>query len=97
MVLLFGHSDLEVPILCYDRFGVIPLEIVCLPVMKVDSFKIWVITGPECAIWSLEFVRKYKLKCLRRIVEGGDGPGALRGVYVDEARVTVQLGYLHDG
>jgi hypothetical protein len=34
---------------------------------------------------------------LRRIVEGGDGPGAVRGVYIDEARVTVQLGYLYDG
>lgn len=59
MILLFAESDLKSTILCDDRFGVIPLEVACLPVMKVDSLKIWVVTEVKSAIWKIELVRKY--------------------------------------
>jgi hypothetical protein len=69
MVLLLAEGDLEGAILCHNRIWVIPLEVVCLPVMKVDSFPIWVIAGPESATINVELVRKYQLKFLTRIVE----------------------------
>ena len=59
MILLFAESDLESTVLCDDRFGVIPLEVACCPVMKVHSLKIWVITGVKSAIWKIKLVRKY--------------------------------------
>jgi hypothetical protein len=59
MVWLFTQSDLERAILCDNRLGVIPLEITCLPVMKVDSLPIWVITRIESATIDIELVREY--------------------------------------
>jgi hypothetical protein len=59
VILLFTESDLESTILCDDRCGVIPLEVACFPVMKVDSLKIWVITEVKGPIWKIELVRKY--------------------------------------
>lgn len=91
MILLLTESDLESTIFCNDRLGVVPLEVACLPVMKVDSFEIWVITGVECAIWEIELVREYQLKFLSRIVEGGDGPSILGGVRVDEETAANDL------
>jgi len=94
VILPFTESDLEDTISCNDRFGVVPLEVACLPVMKVDSLEIWVITGVEGAIWEIELVRKYQLKFLSRIVEGGDGPSILGGVCVDEKTAANDLRYL---
>jgi len=62
--------------------------------MKVDSLKIRIVTGPESAIWKIKLVRKYELKCLRRIVEGGDSPKVLRSVWVDETPVANDRGNL---
>ena len=62
--------------------------------MKIDSLEIWVVTGPEGAIWEVELVRKYQLKFLGRIVEGGDGPSTLGGIWVDEKTAANDLRYL---
>jgi len=97
VILLFTESDLESTIFCNNRFGVVPLEVACLPVMKVDGLEIWVVTGVEGAIWEIELVRKYQLKFLSLIVEGGNGPSILRGVRVDEKTATNDLRNLLDG
>jgi len=59
--------------------------------MKVDSLKIRIITRPKSATRKIKLVRKYELKCLRRIVERGNSPNIVRGGWIDEIPVAGEL------
>ena len=87
MGLLLGEGDLEGTALCGDGGRVIPLEIAGLPVVKVDSFPVWIVTGVERSTLIVEFVREDQLK-LCPVMEGCPGQGPVWSVRVDETSLA---------
>ena len=68
VVLLLRQRDLEGPVAGRDRRRVVPLLVVRLPVVQIDRFPIWVVSGVERTAVDVELVTEDQLPCLPRNV-----------------------------
>ena len=58
---LLLKGDLQGSVLGGDGGGIVPLEVLRLPVVEVDGLPIWVITGVEGSTVGVEFIREDQL------------------------------------
>ena len=66
MILLRGERDLERTIARRDRRGVVPLDVVRLPVVEVDRLPVRVVAGVERPPLDVELVAEHELPLFAR-------------------------------
>lgn len=77
------QCDFERTVFGGQRRGVIPLQIVGLPVMEVDGFPVWVVSGIKGAAVCVELVTEDQLQIRLWVIERCYGICIIGGFQVD--------------
>lgn len=96
MYLLPTESNLEGTALGCDSGGVVPLHVICLPVMKIDRLPVWIVARVERPTILIELVGEDELPVLARL-QVNVGLCVVRRVDVNETPVSGNRRHLARG